>query len=358
MLNRGAMEIFVQTGLDDLPRTLFPPPEKNFFSSLIWYQTVLDDAVPAGVAPCFAIAAQDGQPRAVFPLFTAPHAPPTSLTTPYTCRFAPLYAPDVTGTDQAAAALAFGRFCRGFSLVRLDAIDDTAAEHPSLIAGAREAGLAIARFDHFGTWHEPLLGRNWGAYLAARPGALRTTLRRKLKRAAGETRFEMISGPAGLEAGIAAYEAVYAQSWKEPEPFPRFNAALMRAIAPLGLLRLALLHGASGPIAAQFWVRTHDTAMVLKLAHLEAAKALSPGTVLTALAIRALLTEGGITSLDFGRGDDPYKSLWTSTRRQRIGLLLINPRRPGGMMALVRHHLGNLRRRLRRQGNSDHARSL
>jgi CelD/BcsL family acetyltransferase involved in cellulose biosynthesis len=351
------MEVGAHARLADLPRALFPAPAVDFFSSLPWYQTVLDHALPGGAAPCFAVAARGGLPRAALPLLMAPGAPPASLTTPYTCRFAPLYAPDITAPEQTAAAAAFARFGRAFPLIRLDALDDAATGLAPLIAGMRQAGLAVERFDHFGNWHEPVRGQDWDTYLAARPGALRTTLRRKLKRAAGETRFELISGPAGLEAGIAAYEAVYAASWKHAEPFPRFNAALMRAIAPLGLLRLALLHGATGPIAAQFWIRTETTATVLKLAHLETARALSPGTVLTALVLRALLAEGGITSLDFGRGDDPYKALWTSLRRQRVGLLLINPRHPSGMMALLRHRLGRLRRRWRRQG-TQHAHSL
>ena len=77
------------------------------------------------------------------------------------------------------------------------------------------------------------------------------------------------------------------------------------------------------------------TATVLKLAHDEAARARSPGTVLTALMIRALLERDGVAELDFGRGDDAYKSLWAGRRRQRIGVLLVNPRRPLGLLALV-----------------------
>ena len=85
---------------------------------------------------------------------------------------------------------------------------------------------------------------------------------------------------------------------------------------------------------------TGGTASVLKLAHDEAARARSPGTVLTAAMIRGLLDRERVTELDFGRGDDGYKSLWAGQRRPRIGVVLVNPRRPAGLLTLGRHVLG------------------
>ena len=52
---------------------------------------------------------------------------------------------------------------------------------------------------------------------------------------------------------IAAFERVYEASWKEPEPFPRFNPALMRALATEGSLRLGVLWAGTQPAAVQFW---------------------------------------------------------------------------------------------------------
>jgi CelD/BcsL family acetyltransferase involved in cellulose biosynthesis len=60
-----------------------------------------------------------------------------------------------------------------------------------------------------------------------------------------------------------------------------------------------------------------------------------------------MIEQDHVTALDFGRGDDPYKQGWVSDRRQRIGLLLINPFRPAGLIALVRHALGRIKARLR-----------
>jgi CelD/BcsL family acetyltransferase involved in cellulose biosynthesis len=177
---------------------------------------------------------------------------------------------------------------------------------------------------------------------------LRTTITRKLARAARGLRFDLIDAPGPeLETGIAAYETVRAASWKPHEPFPAFDAALLRAAAGAGVLRLGVLRQAtdSQPVAAQYWVLDDGgrRATVLKLAHAEAARAASPGTVLTAMMILHLL-ERGVQELDFGRGDDDYKRLWVGSRRQRIGLVLADPLHPAGLLAIARQRVGAWRR--------------
>ena len=78
----------------------------------------------------------------------------------------------------------------------------------------------------------------------------------------------------------------------------------------------------------------------MKLAHDEAEASLSPGTLLTAAIIERLMKQEELTEIDFGRGDDPYKQLWTGYRRQRIGLLIANPRRLSSWRTLARHDVG------------------
>jgi hypothetical protein len=228
--------------------------------------------------------------------------------------------------------------------VRLDALAEDFSPLAPLLAGARRAGMLASRFAHFGNWHEPIAGRSWEQYLAARPGALRETVRRKLKRA--QATLEVVATPDAVAAGIDAYEEIYARSWKVPEPYPRFHAEMMRRAADVGVLRLGLLRAGGKVVAAQIWIVQGGRAAVLKLAHDEADRALSPGTLLTALMIRELIGHDGITELDFGRGDDPYKQLWATQRRQRIGIVLANPLRLRGLAMLGRQVLGQARRRL------------
>ena len=118
----------------------------------------------------------------------------------------------------------------------------------------------------------------------------------------------------------------------------------MRAIADLGLLRFALWSlGRDAGRGAALGGERCGRATVLKLAHDEAFTAYSPGTVLTALTLRHLLDQEHVTEIDFGRGDDAYKQGWAAQRRQRIGLLLVDPWRLSGALQLGRHTLGRLR---------------
>lgn len=285
-----------------------------------------------------------------------------SLATPYSLSWQPLIAPGAEPAALRDAGRALGRLFRYRAPVRLDTLPAEAPGLAPLRAGFADAGLHVLAYDHFGNWHEALPpGTGWDAYLAARPPALRTTIGRKLARARRELRFEAVAAPgAALEAGIAAYEAVRAASWKPHEPFPDFDGHVMRATAAAGLLRLGILRAATDgqPVAAQYWVldRAGRRATVLKLAHAEAARAGSPGTALTAMMIRGLLEDDGVTELDFGRGDDDYKRLWVGERRQRIGLLLACPLHPAGLAALAMHAAGRLRRyaagRLRRAASA------
>jgi hypothetical protein len=277
-----------------------------------------------------------------------------SLTTPYSCVYAPIVAPALSPAEMQVAAAALGRHLRRAGLVRLDALPPEWPWLDAFIRGLRGAGLRVLPFDHFGNWHEDVAGQTWTSYVAARPGALRETIRRRLRRAdrLADARFRLVRDPADVAAGVAAYEAVYTRSWKEPEPFPRFNGNLMRAMAQEGALRLGLWYVADVPAAAQFWVVRDGYATVLKLAHDEAFKAHSPGTVLSALMIRHLLDQEHVRMLDFGRGDDPYKQGWVSERRQRIGLMLANPWHPAGQAELARFVVGRLRNRLRSAGRS------
>lgn len=336
----------------DLPgwcdRFLDDPRQGEFFASRAWYDTLLAAALPEGAQPLLAVA----EDALLLPLLRQGGRLST-LVSPYTLDWRPLPAPGAGAPALVAAGRALGRALRFRAPIRLDTLDPAAPALAPLLEGCAAARLVALRFRHTGNWHEALPpGTGFEAWLATRPPALRNTIRRRLARAAKETALETAEAPGpALDAAIAAYAEVRARSWKPGEPFPEFDAALLRVAAGLGLLRLGVLRARAdgAALAAQYWILDQGgrRASLLKLVHAEAARAASPGTVLTALMVRRLLDEDGVAELDLGRGDDDYKRLWVGGRRQRIGVELADPLHPAGLAALAR---AAARRLLRRGG--------
>jgi len=320
----------------------------GFQSSRAWFEATIEAALPPGSHAMFLLCRDAGRPVAMLPLLQSPGGRMRGLSTVYTCLFQPLLASGLACPDVRRAGAALGAYCRRWPVVVLDAVDPLWKGLSPLLAGLRDGGLVARRFDHFGNWHQPVAGCSWPDYLAARPGQLRETIRRKTRACArdGRVRIEVVRSGDDLGPAIAAYEDVYRRSWKVPEAAPGFTAALLPRAAAAGVLRLGVLWVGTQPVAAQYWTMADGTATVLKLAHDDAWRPLSPGTVLTAHMIRGLLDEGA-SELDFGRGDDDYKASWTSLRRPRVGVLLANPRDSRGLLALARHAAGTVLRETR-----------
>jgi CelD/BcsL family acetyltransferase involved in cellulose biosynthesis len=78
------------------------------------------------------------------------------------------------------------------------------------------------------------------------------------------------------------------------------------------------------------------TAFIHKLAYVEAAKPLSPGTSLSAALFETVIDHDRVSHIDFGTGDDPYKRDWMDQQRPRWRLVAMDPRRPGQWPAILR----------------------
>ena len=328
---------------------LAPSGDADFFSSRLWYEVMLRHA---------CLRRQDARFETYGEAVLLPLANRGEcLTGPYSIEWRPLPRSGAGEPALLAAGRAYGVARRWAPPLRLDAMDPDVPSTRLFLDGVAQAGHHVLPFAHFGNWYESLPVRtSWQDYLAARPPAMRSTIQRKLTRAAKTMRFDRLTEPGpDLEAGIAAYEAVRSRSWKPAEPFPDFDRHLLRATACARQLRLGVLRdGVSGePVAAQYWVIGGGRAYLLKLCHLETMRGASPGTALTAMMIRGLLEDDAVVELDFGRGDDPYKQLWVSKRRQRWGAMLASPWHPSGLAAMALHRASTWRRRWRQQGNTN-----
>ena len=217
----------------------------------------------------------------------------------------------------------------------LPGLDPAGRDFAGALEGLKDTGFVAKPYFSWGTWYEPTLGRDFDSYFAALPSVLKNTWRRKLAALEKTTAIEFRTA-GDVERFIADYDEVHRRSWKVPEPFPEFLPALMRMAAEKDALRFGVLEAGGKAIAAHFWIVWRGRAIIYKLAYDEKSGPFSPGTLLTMHMIRHVLECDRPGEINFGRGDDDYKKLWMSARRERWGIEAANPRTASGLPRAAR----------------------
>ncbi len=326
---------------------------RSFFNHPRWYEVLARSILEPGARARLYIA--NGAGVRVGLVAAAPRTGSgrlRSLTNYYSCEHALLRGNspgDPPGDPTAAIGELVGQIAverPRWDALAISTLDPQDACYAILAAAMRDAGFDVEAYFEFGTWYEETAGLSFAEYLAQRPSAVLATWRRKLKQAkeSGNLDFRVHSDLADIESAIASYETVYRASWKQAEPYPRFIPDLVRAGAALGAVRLGILYLDGKPVAAQIWILWHGRATVFKLAHDQRHDDLSPGTLLTMRMMEQALEIERPSEINFGRGDDAYKKLWASKRRERWGLVAANPRTVHGLALTA----GQLARRMLR----------
>lgn len=317
-----------------------------------WHANLIDNVYalnPQAAQVQVHVLRRSGRVLAVLPTVTqagAPGGEVSALSNFYTAIYAPVLEEGLAAEDLLPLARALRRSGRA-AAYRFSPMDPASREFTLLKRALRLAGLSAHGYLAFGNWYEPVR-QTWADYLKNRSGQVRSTIKRNAKKFAAEGgQLEIVTGGDALEAGLAAYQAVYAQSWKVPEPYPGFVPGLIRLCARRGWLRLGLAWLGDKPVAAQIWIVANGRADIYKLAYVEAHKALAPGTLLTALLMEQAIDVDKVREIDYLIGDDAYKTAWMSQRRERFGLIAYDPLTPRGLAGLLRQTLGDAWRRLR-----------
>lgn len=214
------------------------------------------------------------------------------------------------------------------------------AEPDAAARAFRAAGWTVRTTPATANWRLALNGRDFDAYWRGRPGRLRALVARK----------------AGIDARIYdrfdadawdAYEAVYAASWKPKEGAPAMLHALAEQEGAAGTLRLGIARREGRAVAAQLWLVEDGIATIHKLAYRADARALSPGTLLSAAMFRHAIDADGVALIDYGTGDEAYKADWMEERRTLWRLDAFDLRRPAGLAAAARAAVSALAGRVR-----------
>ena len=327
----------------------------DWFGVFVAQVVPVDPVPPNGGGPAWHVWREQGLAVAALPLLRLP-GQVRSLGNYYTTRYAPVLTENATPAQArtwlAALLRAVLQWAPGTHTLRFEPMPQGGAAEAALRGALRDNACAVFDFHAFQNWTLPVT-TDWPHYLASRDGRLRTTLSRMGKRfAARGGRLELLLGgpaldPADLERAIAAYQAVYAASWKQPEPYPGFMPGLIRAAAQAGVLRMGLAWIGEQPVAAQLWMVAGGRADIYKLAHDEAHKATSPGTLLTALLMQHAFEADRVQVVDYLSGDDAYKRLWMSQAQPYGGLVAYRPQTWRGLLGAARSGLAAVLRPLR-----------
>lgn len=329
----------------DAGTALDGPEQERLYDTLDWFRLtqahILSDVTP------LVARARSGDASAWLFLALRPGRSADPFGSWYTLRFAPVFSGTVNGTTKVALLAAIARSLRG-KLRRISLRPLIWDDFDVLRTAFRRSGWLTEHGETTVNWIARTAGDNYEAYWAKRPRQLRNTVRRKAVKAdltiRTLDRFD--------EAAWSAYEAVFAASWKGEEGSAPFLRALAMRCSDWGTLRMGIATDAAGtPLAAQFWTidgaADATVATIHKLAYVDAAKALSPGSVLSQAMFRYVLDHDAPAIIDFGTGDDPYKADWMDERRPLYRLDAYNSRTVGGLAAYARTRIAALVQRVR-----------
>jgi hypothetical protein len=345
----------IYSSLEELPTSFLNLFEaeghQNFFLTLPWFQNFVKTAMaPEDRVRIYGFTGSHGSETAAGMLLMRGSGNLRSflsfrklqaLANYYSCFFAPHLADSGAEPRKAlqALTLAIIREMPRWDAVELQPLDVDSKAFPELVESLKAAGFVVQTFFSSGNWYLPVNGRNFAQYAESLPSVMKNTLNRKRKKLekTGRTKIEIITGGDELNAAIDAYMRVYLASWKQPEPYLQFIPGLIRTCAAMGALRLGIVHVDGEPAAAQLWIVHNRCALIYKLAYDERFADLSVGTILSATLFQHALDVDKVAEVDYLSGDDAYKRDWMSHRRERWGILALNPRTPRGALAIARH---------------------
>jgi hypothetical protein len=239
------------------------------------------------------------------------------LTNWYSFSIRPLY----TGERRPATRLrAFSQSRAKAARLSLYPVRDDERQRIGRASRRRLVGKNAARATATGSTSAIWTMTRWWA---SRPGALRNTVQRKAKKGIVDIQLLTAFDPGSW----AAYEQIYAASWKPEEGHPALLRAFAEAEGAGGRLRMGIARIDGVPVAAQYWTVEDGTAFIHKLAHVEDSLKASPGTLLSAALFRHVIEVDGVKRVDFGTGNDGYKRDWMNRHEPLWRIEAFNPSR-------------------------------
>lgn len=291
----------------------------NPFLRLDWFEQL--HAHCLGKSPVRIFQAMEGDAEAWLFLVQSADRRLSALANWYSFDWAPVFLgdPDAALRERLLQAIARAAMA-GTAQIDFYPVSGSAA---MLLRAFRSAGWFAVERAMGGRHVLRLNGRDFAAYWAGRPGSLRSLVKRKGR---GDP-FALSITDRMTDALWADYVDIHGRSWKEPEPALPFLRALADREEAAGALRLGFARQADGrAVAAQIWSIDGGTAYIHKLCHDQTLDRGSPGTLLSHAMFRQAIDADGVSVIDYGTGDNAYKTDWMEQRQTLMRIDCFNPR--------------------------------
>jgi hypothetical protein len=229
------------------------------------------------------------------------------------------------GMEAPCATVMDVTLSRPWDLIRLQHVPEETGAAGFLRDYFRQRKIPCRQYESAANWYMRVTftADEYLAGLERYPPRYLRRRERKLAEA-GKLSTRLVTGGPELERCMDQYYEVYRSSWKVRETDPTFHRDLARAAAERGWLRLGLCLLDGRPIAAQLWLVRNGVAYIVKLSYDEAYSRYSPGVILTAFLMRAVIDQDRVHEVDYLKGDEEYKKDWTPSRRTRQGFIAYN----------------------------------
>lgn len=200
-------------------------------------------------------------------------------------------------------------------------------------------------------WIEKVVDTNWrlrcdGAdyeeYLRSRNKNVRQEAKRRNRKIdeLGNVEIKIVKGEDALKY-VDDYCLVYEKSWKQSENLgPGFHVDLAKLSASGNNLLLALMYLDGLPIAAQYRILCGNKCYFLKTAYDLHYQKYSVGVVLLNHVLKYLMNIEHVKNIDFGPGNETYKSDWADNKNNYNNLYLFNRTMKGSLIHFAYTKLG------------------
>jgi CelD/BcsL family acetyltransferase involved in cellulose biosynthesis len=258
---------------------------------------------------------------------------------------------EVRAIDTLVEALGRGRVTLDLGPVRA-----TGAQVTHLAEALQAHGWTVAPRVAPASPFIPLRGESWETFVESLGPAHRANLRRRLRGLSrtGEMRFEEATDDAARRLFLKHLIDLHlkrrgtldgSEAFDHPD-LVAFHERFSALALERGWLRLFLLTLDRRPVAAFYGFRYRDVFSFYQSGFDPDYGRLSVGLVAMGLTIRQALEEAAV-EFDFLHGEESYKSLWTSHRRE-LQRLELSPPIPAGALARRLDEAGRGARRLAR----------